>query len=96
MGKRLSKSLYGVNLVRRVLSLAFSKQEREHWKRRWYGVCPGLLGQFTSVTYPRRTSGKRLRSDYVTRNTLATRNNEAKGLGKATTNHSARNIHHLV
>ena len=38
-----------------------------------YGVFPGLLGQFTSVTYPRRTGGKRLtfRSDHVTRNALA-------------------------
>ena len=40
-----------------------------------YGVFPGPLGQFTLVTYP----GERnihLRLDYVTRNTLAARNNE--------------------
>ena len=48
-----------------------------------YGVFPGLLGQFTSVTYPRRTGGKRLRSDHVTRSALAVRNNEVWGLGNS-------------
>ena len=34
-----------------------------------HGVFPVILGQFTSVTYPRRTGG----------NDLAARNNEAQG-----------------
>ena len=34
-----------------------------------YGVFPGPLGQFSSVTYPRRL-------DHVTRKALAARNNE--------------------
>ena len=42
-----------------------------------YGVFPVPLGQFTLVTYPRRTGEKHLRLDHVTRNALAARNNEA-------------------
>ena len=42
-----------------------------------YGVFPSLLGQFTSVTYPRWTGGKLRRSYHVTQKELAARNNEA-------------------
>ena len=38
---------------------------------------PVPLGQFVSVTYPRRTGGKNFRVDHVTRNALAARKNEA-------------------
>ena len=41
-----------------------------------YGVFPGLLGQFTLVTYPRRTGGKRLTSSLGPR--------DAKGIGLGT------------
>ena len=46
-----------------------------------YGVLLVPIGQFISVTYPRRTGGERphifFRMDHVTRNALAARNNEA-------------------
>ena len=48
-----------------------------------YGVFPGPLGQFISVTYPRGTVGSKTLSDHVTRNASAAHNNEAQGLGKA-------------
>ena len=48
-----------------------------------YVVFPGPLGQFTSVTYPRRTDGEHFRLDHVTRNASAARNNEAWGQGKS-------------
>ena len=41
-----------------------------------YGVFPGLLGQFTLVTYPRRTGGKCLTSSLGPR--------DAKGIGLGT------------
>ena len=47
-----------------------------------YGVFPVPLGQFVSVTYPRRTGGEHFRTDHVTRNALAARKNDAQGLGK--------------
>ena len=43
-----------------------------------YGVFPRTLGQGISVAYVRK---KNTRSDHVTRNALAARNNEAYGQG---------------
>ena len=45
-------------------SLGICMLRAERPGRAFYGVFPGLLGQFTTVTYPRR-------SDYETRDALA-------------------------
>ena len=45
-----------------------------------YGLFAGLLTQYLSLTYPRRSQ---TRSDHVTRNAEAVWINEAEGPGKA-------------
>ena len=62
-----------------------SKTSRKYFTLSLYGVFPGLFGQFSSVTYPRRTgrvTPSHLRLDHVNRNELAARNNEVQGLGR--------------
>ena len=66
----INKSKTKLNVFNYVVCFVF------FWRQKnLYGVFPGLLGHCISVKYP-ETNGQETRSDHVTRNASAARNNE--------------------